>query len=204
MSGKERRFVAVLSYCRRSTHWAADFAYEFTVDGSSIQLTHLTVGAEDVTGYSLAELYRPDALDLLLGADESRRLEHLLMQSRAETHPPGELKLRRRDGTYAWVEYRSGPWLVDGQHARIIGAARDITARKIAEESLRRHVAILSAINSSSPDLIYLKDVEGCYVYANPAYAAALGLRPVDILHRRAEDLLAPSAADTVKRMTTR
>jgi PAS domain S-box-containing protein len=95
----------------------------------------------------------------------------------------------------AWVEYRRGPWLVEGVTARVIGAARDITARKVAEDSLRHHAALLSAINSASPDLIYLKDTDGRYVYANPAYAAALGMMPEDILNRRPVDILSPSTA---------
>jgi hypothetical protein len=46
----------------------------------------------------------------------------------------------------------------DGQLLRIVGAARDVTLQKEAEETTHRHLAMLDAINSSATDAIFLKD----------------------------------------------
>jgi PAS domain S-box-containing protein len=175
---------------------AADFAYEMTVTANDVRITHLTRGAETLTGYTLEELYRPNALMQLFEPEDRRQVAQGLGERAHASKPQqGEFRLRRKDGSVAWVEYRRGPWVVERDTARVIGAARDITARKLAEDSLRHHAALLSAINSASPDLIYLKDRDGRYVYANPAYAAALGMMPADILNRRPVDILSPSTA---------
>jgi PAS domain S-box-containing protein len=53
--------------------------------------------------------------------------------------------------------------------------ARDITARKKAEEALRRSESVLRAVLDSSPAPIFLKDRESRLLLANPATFAVIG-----------------------------
>ena len=50
---------------------------------------------------------------------------------------PDEYKLRRKDGRYIWVETEGSLIYKDGKPFAVQGIARDITAKKMAEEALR-------------------------------------------------------------------
>ena len=68
------------------------------------------------------------------------------------------MRLRRKDGTYCWVVSR-GQVVRDalGQPTRFIGAIRDITERKQAEDAS----AFLAAIVQSSDDSIVGSNLDG-------------------------------------------
>lgn len=70
-----------------------------------------------------------------------------------------------------------------------------------------RVVMATSAVPSASPmhsvldsiaDHVFVRDMQGCYVQANPAFAAALGRSVDDILGRRDAELLPPDVASAL------
>ncbi|WP_293154805.1 MULTISPECIES: PAS domain-containing protein [unclassified Microcoleus] len=65
----------------------------------------------------------------------------------------------------------------------------DISDRKRTEEELRQKNAILNAINESAPTPIFVKDRQGCIIYANPATLEALGKPAAVVIGRRDRDL---------------
>ncbi|MEG4285810.1 PAS domain S-box protein [Microcoleus sp. A006_D1] len=65
----------------------------------------------------------------------------------------------------------------------------DISDRKRTEEELRQKNAILNVINESAPTPIFVKDREGCIIYANPATLEALGKPAAEVIGRRDRDL---------------
>jgi PAS domain S-box-containing protein len=67
----------------------------------------------------------------------------------------------------------------------------DISDRKRTEEELRQKNAILNVINESAPTPIFVKDREGCIIYANPATLEALGKPAAEVIGRRDRDLYA-------------
>jgi PAS domain S-box-containing protein len=67
----------------------------------------------------------------------------------------------------------------------------DISDRKRTEEELRQKNAILNAINESAPTPIFVKDRQGCIIYANPATLEALGRPAAEVIGRRDRDLYA-------------
>lgn len=66
-----------------------------------------------------------------------------------------------------------------GGNPRFSYVAADVTEQRLAAERLHRNLTLLSAIMNGTTDAIYLKDMEGRYLLANPAAAAAAG-RTVD------------------------
>jgi PAS domain S-box-containing protein len=67
----------------------------------------------------------------------------------------------------------------------VLGAVvlnEDITERVRAEEELRQHHKLLSAIMDVSIDIVYVKDLEGRYVHMNRAGAKILGMSIEDII----------------------
>jgi PAS domain S-box-containing protein len=67
----------------------------------------------------------------------------------------------------------------------------DISDRKRTEEELRQKNAILNVINESAPTPIFVKDRQGCIIYANPATLEALGKPAAEVIGRRDRDLYA-------------
>jgi len=78
-----------------------------------------------------------------------------------------------------------------------VNLARATEERSAAEVLARRSAAFLEGIGEASPDLIYAKDLDGRFVYANPAAVATLG-RPLDQIlgHRRDERAAFPAEGD--------
>ncbi|MFO0767328.1 MAG: PAS domain-containing protein [Nitrospiraceae bacterium] len=71
----------------------------------------------------------------------------------------------------------------------------DVTEQRIAAERLHRNLTLLSAITNGTTDAVYLKDMEGRYLLANPAVAAAAG-RPIDeIVGHTDWELFSPETA---------
>ncbi|WP_157269976.1 hybrid sensor histidine kinase/response regulator [Azohydromonas aeria] len=109
----------------------------------------------------------------------------------------------RLDGVLRWVAAKGRAlFSADGRCTRVLGTALDITARKAAQEALRRmdeRSALLQAISDVSPDAIFAKDRAGRLLFANPATLALVG-KPADrvIGHTDAEFLDDAAAARLV------
>jgi len=69
--------------------------------------------------------------------------------------------------------------------------ARAAEQQSAAELQARRSTAFLEGIGAATPDLIYAKDRDARFVYANAAVVAATGKPLEDILGRRSSELLA-------------
>ncbi|MBB4196623.1 hypothetical protein CCR94_20460 [Rhodoblastus sphagnicola] len=59
---------------------------------------------------------------------------------------------------------------------------KEISERRRAEADLWQATAILRGIGQHSPDPIYVKDVEGRFLYANPAVLAVIGKSAAEVL----------------------
>jgi PAS domain S-box-containing protein len=105
------------------------------------------------------EALHPDDRDAALADEEG------------SARPGGELRseyrLRRRDGSWVWV--RDEATVIENEHGelRFHGVLLDITERKRAEAEARAKHAQLQAIIDNSPLMIWAKDREFRYLFAN-------------------------------------
>jgi PAS domain S-box-containing protein len=80
-------------------------------------------------------------------------------------------------GEISYAELAKTPLLdVHGQLIGLAGLARDITARKTAQQELAHQEALLSALINSIQDHIWVLDSEGCYQMGNKAFLESHGL----------------------------
>lgn len=94
-----------------------------------------------------------------------------------------EYRLRRADGSWAWVIDTGAPRLSrSGDLLGYAGSIIDITDRRAAELALRESEASVRSIFDSSPDCIRLLDLEGRPLLMNKAGRELVGLSPSDSL----------------------
>jgi PAS domain S-box-containing protein len=139
-------------------------------------------GPEEALGTAYLDVIHPDDLERFAtgwsrgpGSPESYRIE---------------MRLRRRDGTVAWVMNHV---MADTGEDRIvrgsIGALVDITDRKRAEAEQER----LATLVEKSPDLVAIFGASGHLLYMNAAGRRLLGLGDIeDVQARSGLDFLAP------------
>src|ERR1700751_4257781 len=84
---------------------------------------------------------------------------------------PTEARMRRTDGQYHWFLIRKAlaipPNQNDDSSLRTLIACEDINDRKQAEAKQRQSEIQLQVFFDNSPNMIFLKDREGRYLYAN-------------------------------------
>jgi PAS domain S-box-containing protein len=104
--------------------------------------------------------------------DRAAALEDEQVSARPGGLLRSEYRLRRRDRSWVWV--RDEATVIENEHGelRFQGVLLDITERKRAEAETREKHAQLQAIIDNSPLIIWAKDREHRYLFANVEHAA--------------------------------
>jgi len=109
------------------------------------------------------------------------------LRDHIEHHAPYDVesRLRTKQGEYRWFKGK-GRAIYDtqGTFVRGSGTIRDITARKAAEDALKREHALLTAVVEGNRDIIFVKDHEGRYLLVNSTGAALLGRQIEEVIGR--------------------
>ncbi len=109
-----------------------------------------------------------------------------------------EFRVRRPDGSEAWVAHECRPLHdEEGRYLGRRGTNRDITARKQAEETIRRLNAELSATLQAIPDLLFEADAAGTYLKVWAKNPELLARQREDLIGRTVREVLPAEAADT-------
>jgi PAS domain S-box-containing protein len=78
----------------------------------------------------------------------------------------------------------------------LVGIGRDITQRKLAEESLQHERNLLRTLIDNLPDMIFFKDVKGRYILNNQSHLRSLGLKQQeDVIGKTTFDINPPELA---------
>lgn len=88
-----------------------------------------------------------------------------------------ENRYRCKDGSYKWFHWTARPIVEEGITFAI---AYDVTARKQAEEAYQTSEMRFQAFMDHIPALIFYKDEDGRYLYANIAYEQIYGFHEAD------------------------
>ena len=113
---------------------------------------------------------------------------------------PGSMEYRRRTKSGEWKWIHSVGKIVEWDEAhratRMIGIHTDITNRKQYEEQIENERSRLRTLMKTIPDLVWLKDLEGRYLFCNPEFEKFFGNVEVDIIGKTDYDFVDKELAD--------
>ena len=161
------------------------------------EISSWNAGAERIKGYAAAEVLGRH-LSLFFTAEDraSGKPERALETARATGRFADEGWRLRKDGSRFWALA-----VLDAIHdekGELVGFAkitRDLTERRAAEEALRRSQARLRAFTDNSPSVMWLKDREGRYRFANARFLERHALREEQVIGRTDGELFPRSQA---------
>ncbi len=111
-----------------------------------------------------------------------------------------EYRVQRKDGQLIDVETNGSLLVRDGTPMGVLGIARDITARKRAEERLRESEETARALLNASPDPAYLVDSEYRVLAANAPGIGMAGVQAGQLRGCSVVDILPPRLAQEIQR----
>jgi len=102
-----------------------------------------------------------------------------------------ELRARKADGAYLWIEAVGNPLRDDsGRTVGGILAFRDITARRQAEEAVRRSEAHFRSLIENATDIITVIDPQGTIYYESPSIERFTGFTAAEVVGRSAFEFI--------------
>lgn len=127
---------------------------------------------EKVLGYRGSEITGRRFIDFVHPDDAERTLAEYERLQNGGGMELFENRYRCRDGSYRHIEWRAIP-----KGNLVYAAARDVTERKLHEESMRK----LSQAIDQSPFPIVITDLDARIDYVNEAFCRATGYSPEDV-----------------------
>lgn len=174
----EERFRTVADYTYDWEYWRAP-------DGS---IRYMSPSCERITGYRVEDFIAdPSLLETLVVPEDAQliakhRHEAVNDDDRNNIHEV-EFRMLRRDGEMRWIGHtcqhiRRG----DGTDLGMRATNRDITGRKLAEDSLRGEKDRIRTILDMIGNPIFVKDNDHRITLANSAFYAMFGLDEKSVL----------------------
>jgi diguanylate cyclase (GGDEF)-like protein/PAS domain S-box-containing protein len=167
------------------------------------RLVYLSAAAEtligrpntETVGMAATELVHPDDLDLV-----ASKLAGVLPEPGATDTVT--CRVRRRDGSYRWVEAVGQNLLHHPAVGGLVVNTRDITERLESEATLREAQDRFAALVEHASDLITVNDLDGVLHYVSPSSRMVLGYEPSELVGTHARDLIHPDDIDRVEQTT--
>jgi len=131
------------------------------IDANSAALNLLGYRWEDIPTMNFASLL--DASQFLKTVQILNELKETGFQKE-----PAEFKLKRRDGTFIYVETQESVIYRDGKPHSVQGVGRDITGRKNAEAALKKSEGKFRSLVENINDVFYRLDGQGIITYVSP------------------------------------
>ena len=111
-----------------------------------------------------------------------------------------ELKITSAKGLKKWIRTLGIPEMSGNNTSKLRGIYQDITSRKEAGIILENERKRLRTLIETIPDLIWLKDPDGKYLFCNPKYEHFWGTSESEILGKTDFDLKTTEIAEVFKK----
>jgi PAS domain S-box-containing protein len=151
---------------------------------------------EKVLGYPVGELEGRSFLDFVHPEDRRATWEAVARLDAGQDVTSFENRLRSRDGSYRWIEWRSRPI-----ESMIYAAARDVTDRKRAEHEVEAREENLRITLGSIGDAVISTDTEGRITRINPVAESLCGWGTGEASGKPLTEVFHMAHADTGERV---
>ncbi|MBL8061424.1 MAG: PAS domain S-box protein [Anaerolineales bacterium] len=148
---------------------------------------------EEVTGYSFEEVKGQNPRILKAGRQRPEFYVKLWKTITSGQVWHGVFNNKRKDGSLYWETATIAPVLdQNGRITNYVAIKEDITARREAEEQLRK----LSQAVEQSANTVIIMDREGNIEYVNPTFTAITGYSPAEAIGNPPRKLMNPGTGD--------
>ncbi len=172
---------------RTITRAVTDYIFTCTVENGEVVKTVHGPGCIAVTGYSPEEFSAdPNLWFKMVHPEDADRVRMYAARILADRDfSPLEHRILKKNGRLSWVSNTPVPRFdTSGTLVSYDGIIRDISERKQAEEALLQINRQMRMVIDTDPNYIFAKDIEGCFLMANKAFADVLGANPEDLVGR--------------------
>ena len=168
------------------------FVFTCSMEG---RLTSLNAFTAETLGYRAGDLVGRSVTDLL-DTPGAVVFQDCLRTLAVNDEWQGALPLRRSDGVYRRIAFRSRRMELPGERAFILNHGIDVTEQHEAEEALHLATRQRELILESVGDGIFGIDLDGRLTFVNQAAARALGYAPEQLTGREVHEVIHHSHAD--------
>ena len=176
----EERLRKQEAFYRNIIEGAADVTTLITPDGT-ILYASASIAEPTSLGYAPAEVVGRNSLDIM-HPDDRHAVAQAIASDLAGARASVEARVRRRDGSWMWVEMR-GKAIVGLDGTTVIAAySRDITDRKRLQKRLKHSEEYYKSLLRGSSDLITVIDESGELIFASDSVQTILGYRPDEVI----------------------
>ena len=181
---------------------ANDIIYVHDLDGNYISINQ---AGERIFGYSRDEALSMNMTAVIAPEDVEISKRELAKKLAGDTDQTVyEIDCIRKDGKRATLEVNSSIITKNGRPIAVQGIARDITARKLAEEQSRKSEERYRDLFENANDLIYTHDLRGNFTSLNRAGEIITGYSREEALTMNLASVVAPEYLDAARTMTAR
>ncbi|MCS6903957.1 MAG: PAS domain S-box protein [Bacteroidia bacterium] len=122
-----------------------------------------------IYGYDIKELYELDAQELLAKFHPEdlpkvhkhfENFKELNQNTFFETTPELEVRIQNKEGNYIWTHIVEKPYVWDKNNIQVMGIARDISEKKVAEKLLYKKDKLQEAVANSLNILLTIENFE--------------------------------------------
>lgn len=160
------------------------------------------------TGYTASEVLGRSPRFLQGPSTQREALDQLRAGMVARQPVRVELINYTKSGNEFWLEIEIVPiWSASGSCTHFVAIERDITGRKQSEQiqseseaEIRRTADLLTAVAESTPDALFVKDLQGRYLLFNEGAARVVGKSPDEVIGRDDSALFGPSDVAVIRR----
>jgi diguanylate cyclase (GGDEF)-like protein/PAS domain S-box-containing protein len=160
--------------------------------GRNGKRTYVSPACRWMLGYEPGEMLAMRSRDAVHPDDADRVMKILAVGSTEKTH---RYRMRRKDGSYLWVESTGRAVEIPGQEHQRLVVTRDIGQRVEAEEKLRDSEARYRLLADNSTDMVFQLDSELVRRYVSPACLEILGYEPDELIGVKPTDMAHPEDA---------